>query len=77
MKSYLEFERDVKILEDELEKLKDPFNEEGITEVDTQKISRIQSGNIQGNSIGQFFITTLRNTSWTLWTLQSVTNRHR
>ena len=43
MKSYLEFERDIKVLEDELEKLKDPFNEEGISEVDTQKISRIQS----------------------------------
>ena len=25
MKSYLEFERNVKVLEDELEKLKDPF----------------------------------------------------
>ena len=26
MKSYLEFERDIKVLEEELEKLKDPFN---------------------------------------------------
>ena len=43
MKSYLEFESDIKVLEEELEKLKDPFNEEGISEVDTQKISRIQS----------------------------------
>ena len=43
MKSYLEFERDVKVLEDELEKLKDPFNKEGISEVDTTKISEIQS----------------------------------
>ena len=33
MKSYLEFERNVKVLEDELEKLKDPFNKEGLTEV--------------------------------------------
>ncbi len=43
MKSYLEFERDVKVLEEELEKLKDPFNKEGISEVDTKKISEIQS----------------------------------
>ncbi|RUA13567.1 MAG: acetyl-CoA carboxylase carboxyl transferase subunit alpha, partial [Alphaproteobacteria bacterium] len=43
MKSYLEFERNVKVLEDELEKLKDPFNKEGISEVDTTKISEIQS----------------------------------
>jgi len=43
MKSYLEFERDVKSLEEELEKLKDPFNKEGLSEVETEKISRIQS----------------------------------
>ena len=42
MKSYLEFERDIKDLEEELEKLKDPFNKEGLSEVDTDKISRIQ-----------------------------------
>jgi acetyl-CoA carboxylase carboxyl transferase subunit alpha len=42
MKSYLEFEKDVKILEEELEKLKDPYNKEGISEVNTQKISQIQ-----------------------------------
>jgi len=42
MKNYLEFERDIKILEEELEKLKDPFNKEGISEVDTENISRIQ-----------------------------------
>jgi len=41
MKSYLEFERDIKVLEEELEKLKDPFNKEGISEVDTKKISEI------------------------------------
>ena len=39
MKSYLEFERDIKALEEELEKLKDPFNKEGLSEVDTDKIS--------------------------------------
>ena len=42
MKSYLEFERDIKVLEEELEKLKDPFNKEGLSEVETNKISKIQ-----------------------------------
>ena len=42
MKSYLEFERDIKGLEEELEKLKDPFNKEGLSEVETDKISKIQ-----------------------------------
>jgi len=43
MKNYLEFERDIKVLEEELEKLKDPFNKEGISKVDTNKIAEIQS----------------------------------
>ena len=43
MKSYLEFERDIKTLEEELVKLKDPFNKEGLTEVETDKIVQIQS----------------------------------
>ena len=42
MKSYLEFERDIKGLEEELEKLKDPFNKEGLSEVETEKINKIQ-----------------------------------
>ena len=42
MKSYLEFERDIKVLEEEIEKLKDPFNKEGISQVETDKISQIQ-----------------------------------
>ena len=42
MKNYLEFEKDIKILEEELEKLKDPFNKEGISEVETEKISKIE-----------------------------------
>ena len=42
MKSYLEFERNIKVLEEELEKLKDPFNKEGLSEVETDKIFRIQ-----------------------------------
>ena len=43
MKSYLEFEKDIKGLEEELEKLKDPFNKEGLSEVETEKILQIQS----------------------------------
>jgi len=43
MKNYLEFERSIKELEEELEKLKDPFNKEGLSEVETDKISKIQS----------------------------------
>ena len=43
MKNYLNFETDIKNLEIELEKLKDPYNQEGLTEVDTDKISKIQS----------------------------------
>ena len=38
MKNYLNFENDIKDLEIELDKLKDPFNEDGLTEVDTKKI---------------------------------------
>ena len=43
MKNYLNFENEVKNLENELEKLKDPFNQSGLSEVDTQKISRTQN----------------------------------
>ena len=43
MKNYLNFETDIKNLEAELEKLKDPFNESGLSEVDTQKISKTQN----------------------------------
>tara|TARA_Y100000590_G_C15664450_1_gene993919 strand:- start:612 stop:1709 length:1098 start_codon:yes stop_codon:yes gene_type:complete len=42
MKSYLEFEKDIKGLEEEIEKLKDPFNKKGLSEVETEKISKIQ-----------------------------------
>ena len=41
MKNYLNFETDIKELETEIEKLKDPFNQSGVSEVDTQKISKI------------------------------------
>ncbi len=43
MKNYLNFETEIKDLENELEKLKDPFNESGLSEVDTQKISKTQN----------------------------------
>ena len=43
MKNYLIFESEIKNLELELEKLKDPYNQEGLSEVDTNKISKIQS----------------------------------
>jgi len=43
MKNYLEFERGIKELEEELEKLKDPYNKEGLSEVETDKITNIQS----------------------------------
>ena len=42
MKNYLNFEKDIKELDEELEKLKDPYNQGGISEVDTQKISKTQ-----------------------------------
>ena len=43
MKNYLNFETEIKDLESELEKLKDPYNQSGLSEVDTQKISEIQN----------------------------------
>ena len=43
MKNYLNFETEIKELENELEKLKDPYNQEGLSEVDTQKISSTQT----------------------------------
>ena len=42
MKTYLEFEHDIRGLEEELNKLKDPFNSEGLSEVETEKITEIQ-----------------------------------
>ena len=43
MKNYLNFETDIKNLESEIEKLKDPYNQDGLSEVDTQKISSTQT----------------------------------
>ena len=42
MKNYLNFETEVKNLEEELNLLKDPYNQEGLSEVDTSKISKVQ-----------------------------------
>ena len=42
MKNYLNFENDIKNLESEIEKLKDPYNQDGLSEVDTKKISESQ-----------------------------------
>jgi len=43
MKNYLNFETEVKNLEKELEKLKDPYNQGGLSEVDTKNISKVQN----------------------------------
>ena len=43
MKNYLNFETDIKNLETELDKLKDPYNQEGLSEVDTSKITTLQN----------------------------------
>ena len=53
MKNYLNFETDIKNLEIELDKLKDPYNQEGLTEVDTDKISKIQSD--LHNKLGEIY----------------------
>ena len=42
MKNYLNFEAEIKSLENELDKLKDPYNQGGLSEVDTNKISQTQ-----------------------------------
>ena len=42
MKNYLEFEKEIKTLETDLESLKNPFGSEGISEVNTQKIIKTE-----------------------------------
>ena len=42
MKNYLEFEKEIKALEEEVDNLKSPFGSEGISEVDTKKIQNTQ-----------------------------------
>ena len=43
MKNYLNFENDIKNLESEIERLKDPYNQSGLSEVDAKKISQTQA----------------------------------
>ncbi len=43
MKNYLNFETDIKNLEYELDKLKDPYNQDGLSEIDTAKITDLQN----------------------------------
>ena len=43
MKNYLNFETDIKNLEIEINKLKNPYNQDGLSEVDTKKISDSQA----------------------------------
>ena len=42
MRNYLDFEKEIKTLEEEMDNLKSPFGSEGISEVDTQKIRNTQ-----------------------------------
>ena len=42
MKNFLDFEKDIKELEDKIDHLKSPYGSEGISEVDTQKIHETQ-----------------------------------
>ena len=42
MKNYLEFEKEIKSLEEQVDELKSPFGSEGISEVDTKKIQNTQ-----------------------------------
>ena len=42
MKNFLDFEKDIKELEEKIDNLKSPYGAEGISEVDTQKIQNTQ-----------------------------------
>ena len=42
MKNYLNFETEIKDLDKEIDKLKDPYNQGGLSQVDTEKISKTQ-----------------------------------
>ena len=42
MRNYLEFEKEIKNLEENLESSKNPFDKDGISEVDTAKIQKIE-----------------------------------
>ena len=43
MKNYLNFESEIKELETEIDKLRDPYNQSGLSEVDTNKLSKTQN----------------------------------
>ncbi len=43
MRNYLEFEKEIKTLEEDLESSKNPFDKDGISEVDTDKIQKTQN----------------------------------
>ena len=59
MKNYLEFEKEIKSLEEEVENLKNPFGSEGISQVDTNKIKITQE------EINQKLVETYKNlNSW-------------
>ena len=42
MKNYLDFEKNIKTLEESLKSLKDPFQNQGLSKIETEKISNIQ-----------------------------------
>ena len=42
MKNYLNFEADIKDLESEIDKLKDPYNNDGLSEVNTKKFQKLK-----------------------------------
>tara|TARA_Y100000590_G_scaffold462086_1_gene625287 strand:+ start:4913 stop:6022 length:1110 start_codon:yes stop_codon:yes gene_type:complete len=42
MRNYLEFEKEIKSLEEDLENSKNPFDKDGISQIDTDKIKKIQ-----------------------------------
>tara|TARA_Y100000816_G_scaffold286454_1_gene267612 strand:+ start:564 stop:1673 length:1110 start_codon:yes stop_codon:yes gene_type:complete len=42
MRNYLEFEKEIKSLEQDLENSKNPFDKDGISQVDTKKIKKIE-----------------------------------
>jgi len=43
MRNYLDFEKEIKTLEQDLDGLKNPFDKDGISEVDTVKIKKVQN----------------------------------
>ena len=43
MKNYLEFENEIKSIEEEINQLKDPYNKDGLSEVDTNKITELEN----------------------------------